>query len=180
MTRAAVVVALVCGCAQQGGGDAADVDASDGDDVVAEEAETSSGLTFEIATHPWNQHRPQSTHLVEDRSALEVIVGAQGLKMALLVPRIHGEVTLPVTAMAELESGPSLLGRVDRELEPPHTDFDGAQVFHDLVIIIAPELQVPDDWARLRVVLTDGAGRRAEERRTVRLVLPSARGARLP
>lgn len=166
MSAPAALALVLAACAEGGAGPADEL----GADVSA--ADSSVSLTFEVGTHPLNLHRPQSTTILRDRSPLEIVVGAQGLKMAVLVPRVFGELTLPLTAQAELESGQAVLGRVDRELEPPHLDQDGAAVFHDLVILIAPELRVPDDWARLRVVLTDAAGRRGEERWTVRLVLP--------
>lgn len=146
-------------------------------DVTAPDApdagdELAHDFAFDLGTHELNQHRPQSTHDVRDRSALEVVTGSQGLRMIVLVPRVHDDVTLPLTALAQIESGPELLGSVDIELPPPSRELDGTLAFHDLYLLLGPTSVAPDDWSRLRVVLTDADGRRSELRRTTRLTLP--------
>lgn len=127
-------------------------------------------FAFEIATHAPRSHRPQSTRVILDRGGVEVMTGAQGLNMAILVPRVLEPVTEPLTMLAQLESGPEQIGEVELELPPGELE-DGVLVVHDVYLIFSELAVLPDDFARLRVVLTDATGRTSELRRTVRLLV---------
>lgn len=153
------------GCDAAGGADAAaDVEVEVVDELPRD-------FAFEVATHAPNAHRPQSTRVILDRGGVEVMTGPQGLNMAILVPRVLEPVVEPLTILAQLESGPEQVGEVELELQPGALDGDGALVVHDVYLLFTQLAVLPDDFARLRVVLIDATGRTSELRRTVRLLV---------